>query len=426
MDNIPLEFLFGFLALLILLSAFFSASETAMMSINRYRLRHLVKMGQAGPQRVAKLLERPDRLIGVILLGNNFVNILASSLATIIALRLMGEAGIAIAAGLLTFVILIFAEVGPKTLAILHPERIAFPASVVLLPMLKLFYPIIWIINTIANSMLAVIGVSPDKGGHQNLSAEELRAVVNEAGALIPAKHKKMLLNVLDLEKVTVEDIIVARNDIVGIDLNEGIEDIIEVITSSQHTRLLVYRGNIDHVMGVMHVRDALPLLHRNELSVDAIIEISKEPYFIPKGTPLNIQQLNFQRQKRRIALVVDEYGEIFGLVTLEDILEEIVGEFTTDISDSGRELHPQKDGSCIVDGAINIRALNRNMQINLPTKGPKTLNGLIIEHLESIPSPGTSLLIDNYPIEILQTKDNAIKSARVFPVLSEKSKMEV
>ena len=396
-----------------------------MMSINRYRLRHLVKTGQAGPKRVAKLLERPDRLIGIILLGNNFVNILASSLATIIALRLMGEAGIAIAAGLLTLIVLIFAEVGPKTLAILHPERIAFPASIVLVPLLKLFYPIIWVINTIANSMLAIIGVSPKKAGNQNLSTEELRAVVNEAGALIPAKHQKMLLNILDLEKVTVEDIIVSRNDIVGIDLNEEIDEIIDVITNSQHTRLLVYRGNIDHVMGVMHVRDALPLLHRKELNIDSIIEISKEPYFIPKGTPLNVQQLNFQRQKRRIALVVDEYGEIFGLVTLEDILEEIVGEFTTDASESGREIHPQKDGSYIVDGSINIRTLNRSMQINLPTKGPKTLSGLIIEQLESIPGPGTSLLIDRYPIEILQTKDNAIKSARVFPALEMKSKKQ-
>ncbi|HEB63468.1 MAG TPA: HlyC/CorC family transporter [Gammaproteobacteria bacterium] len=425
MDNIPLELLFACLALLIFLSAFFSASETAMMSINRYRLRHLVKTGQAGPKRVAKLLERPDRLIGIILLGNNFVNILASSLATIIALRLMGEAGIAIAAGLLTLIVLIFAEVGPKTLAILHPERIAFPASIVLVPLLKLFYPIIWVINTIANSMLAIIGVSPKKAGNQNLSTEELRAVVNEAGALIPAKHQKMLLNILDLEKVTVEDIIVSRNDIVGIDLNEEIDEIIDVITNSQHTRLLVYRGNIDHVMGVMHVRDALPLLHRKELNIDSIIEISKEPYFIPKGTPLNVQQLNFQRQKRRIALVVDEYGEIFGLVTLEDILEEIVGEFTTDASESGREIHPQKDGSYIVDGSINIRTLNRSMQINLPTKGPKTLSGLIIEQLESIPGPGTSLLIDRYPIEILQTKDNAIKSARVFPALEMKSKKQ-
>ncbi len=423
MDNIPLEILFGFLVLLIFLSAFFSASETAMMSINRYRLKHLVKKGQSGPMRVAKLLERPDRLIGIILLGNNFVNILASSLATIIALRLMGEAGIAIAAGLLTMVVLIFAEVGPKTLAVLHPERIAYPASIVLVPLLKLFYPVIWVINAIANSMLAVIGVSPHKGANQNLSSEELRAVVNEAGSLIPAKHQKMLLNVLDLEKVTVEDIIVARNDIVGIDLNDDIDEIIDVITNSQHTRLPVYRGNIDNVIGIMHVRDVLPLLHRGELDADAIVEISKEPYFIPKGTLLNVQQLNFQRQKRRIALVVDEYGEIFGLVTLEDILEEIVGEFTTDISDSGREIHPQKDGSYIVDGAINIRSLNRNMKINLPTDGPKTLNGLIIEHLESIPSPGTSLLIANYPIEILQTKDNAIKSARVFPALEDKSK---
>lgn len=405
------------LVLLIALSACFSAAETAMMRLNHYRLRHLVHAGHRGAIYASKLLQRPDRLIGFILIGNNFVNILASSIATLIALRTFGEAGIAIAAGLLTFVLLIFGEVTPKTMAALHPERIAFPAAYVITPLLILFYPLVWVINAISNTLLRVIGVSPQEAASHQLSAEELRTVVNEAGALIPRKHQHMLLNILDLEKARIEDIMIPRSEIVGIDLEHSEEEIIALLSASRHTRLPVYREDINDITGILHVRSALPLLGRGEFSKDALLRIAEEPYFIPEGTPLNTQLLNFQRQKRRIGLVVDEYGDIEGLVTLEDILEEIVGEFTTDVSTTVRFVHPQDNGSYLVDGSAHIRTLNRMMNWHLPTAGPKTLNGLIIEHLESIPTAGTSLRIDGYTIEIMHIADNAVKTARILPL---------
>lgn len=418
MENISLSVLFGALFFLILLSAFFSASETAMMSLNRYRLRHLQQAKHATAIRVGRLLEKPDRLIGLILLGNNFVNILASSIATIIALRLIGENGVAVAAGLLTLVVLIFAEVAPKTLAILHPQRVAFPSAYLLSPMLKVAYPLVWTINILANSLLRLVGVSPQNEHRHQLSSDELRTVVNEAAAMIPRRHKQMLVNILDLEKVTVEDIMVPRNEIVGLDLDDDIEQIIEQLRVGQHTRLPVYHGNIDDVIGFVHVRNLLHLVGLGNLTREAIEEISREVYFVPEGTPLNTQLLNFQRRKSRIGLVVNEYGDILGLVTLEDILEEIVGEFTTDASATLTEVHPQGDGSYVVDGSVNIRALNRMMHWRLPTHGPKTLNGLILEHLESIPPAGTSLLVAGHPIEIMQTTGSAVKIIRIRPPL--------
>ncbi len=419
MNDIPLGVLFGALVLLLILSAFFSSSETGLMSINRYRLRHLAKEQHAGARRVSKLLERPDRLIGLILLGNNFVNILASSLATIIALRLGGEAAIAVGAGLLTLVILIFSEVAPKTLAALHPEKIAFPAALVYLPLLKLLYPLVWVVNMIANGLLRLVGVSPvDERGNQHLSREELRTVVNEAGALIPKRHQHMLLSILDLEKVSVEDIMVPRNEIVGIDLEDEWSEILELLVHSQHTRLIIFEGDIDNIVGMLHVRNALHLLSQGTLDKEGLRELCRDPYFIPEATPLNTQLLNFQRQERRIGLVVDEYGDIQGLVTLEDILEEIVGEFTTVPSASSRDVHPQEDGSYLVDGSVNVRELNRLMQLELSTEGPKTLNGLILEYLENIPEPGTSLKIAGYPMEIVQVADNSVRTVRILPAL--------
>ena len=395
-----------------------------MMSLNRYRLKHLAKAGHPAAKRASNLLDRPDRLIGLILLGNNFVNILASSIATIIALRLYGEAGIAIATGLLTLVILIFAEVTPKTLAALHPERIAFPAAFVYVPLTKLLYPFVWVISIIANNLLKLLGVKEQDTAMQQLSREELRTVVNEAGALIPQRHQQMLLGILDLEKVTVEDIMIPRNEIIGIDLNEDDWDtILDQLTTTQHTRLPLYRGDINHIVGIVHVRNTLHKLTAGELSVDTLIELAREPYYIPETTTLNRQLLNFQRQKRRIGLVVDEYGDIHGLVTLEDILEEIVGEFTTDASMTSPDVHAQDDGSYLVTGSVNIRELNRTMNWKLPTKGPKTLNGLILEYLESIPSPGTALLINDYPIEIVQTAENTVKVVRISPKLAKKEK---
>lgn len=416
MTDISIGGLTAVLVLLIVLSACFSAAETAMMRLNQYRLRHLVHAKHRGAVYASKLLQRPDRLIGFILIGNNFVNILASSIATIIALRTFGEAGIAIAAGLLTFVLLIFGEVTPKTLAALHPERIAFPAAYIITPLLILFSPFVWVINAISNSLLKIIGVTPEDALTHQLSAEELRTVVNEAGAVIPRKHQHMLLNILDLEKARIEDIMIPRSEIVGIDLDRSEEEIVALLSSSRHTRLPVYHEDVNEITGILHVRSALPLLTRGQFSKDALMRIAEEPYFIPEGTPLNTQLLNFQRQKRRIGLVVDEYGDIEGLVTLEDILEEIVGEFTTDVSATVKFVHPQADGSYLVDGSAHIRTLNRMMNWKMPTAGPKTLNGLIIEHLESIPTAGTSLRIDGYTIEIMYITDNAVKTARIVP----------
>ena len=389
-----------------------------MMSLNRYRLRHLVQAKHPGAIRAQRLLDRPDRLIGLILIGNNFVNILASSVATLMALQLWGESGIAIATGMLTFIILIFAEVAPKTLAVLHPERIAFPAARILGPLLTISYPLVLLVNTMANAVLKIIGVSPKRGAMQHLSSEELRTVVNEAGALIPRRHQTMLLSILDLEKVTVEDIMIPRNEIIGLDLEEDEQTILSQLTHSQHTRLPIYRGNIDNVVGFVHARNTLRILIESRFTKELLLSIAREPYFVPEGTPLNTQLLNFQRQKRRIAFVVNEYGDIQGLVTLEDILEEIVGEFTTDMAATMKDIHPQEDGTFLIDGGAYIREINRTMGWELPTDGPKTINGLIIEYLESIPETGTSVRLAGYPIDIVQTTNNTIKTIRIHPAL--------
>ena len=423
MNEIPLGVLFGVLIFLLILSAFFSGSETGLMTLNRYRLRHLAQTKHAGAMRAQKLLERPDRLIGLILLGNNFVNILASSIVTIIAMRMGGQGAIAIGAGLLTLAILIFSEVAPKTLAALHPERIAFPAALIYTPLLQITYPLVWAVNIVANTLLRIIGIKPeDDAGVQHLTREELRTVVNEAGSLIPKRHQSMLISILDLEKVTVEDIMVPRNDIQGIDLDEDWNEIEDQLAHAQHTRLPVYRGDIDHIEGIVHLRNIVHTLANEELTKEALMGAMRDPYFIPEATPLNTQLLNFQRQERRIGLVVNEYGDIQGLVTLEDILEEIVGEFTSDPSTSIREVHPQDDGSFLIDASINIRELNRALNLHLSTSGPKTLNGLITEYLESIPEPGTSIKISDYPIEIVQVAGNAVKTARIFPALRSKA----
>ena len=425
-DDIPTGLLVGTLVILIFLSAFFSGSETGLFSLNRYRLRHLVKKaGHPGAQRAYDLLKRPDRLIGLILLGNNFVNILASSTATVLGLKLFGDAGIAIATGVLTFVILIFAEVAPKTVAALHPERIAFPAAFILKPLLKVLYPLVWVVNTIASGLLQPFGIRTADAPKLHLSSEELRTVVHEAGNMIPQRHQQMLLSILDLEKVTVEDIMIPRNEITGIDLEDDWSDIVQQISSSQHTRLPVYKGGIDNVLGIVHLRNVLAIHKHSDMTREAFMTVIRDPYFIPEGTALNTQLLNFQQQRRRIALVVDEYGDIQGLVTLDDILEEIVGEFTTDPSAISKDIHPQEDGTYLVEGSANIRDLNRLMHWNLPTNGPKTLNGMIIEYLETIPEAGTSLLLAGYPLEIVQTTNNAVKTVRIDPNFREKGLTE-
>ena len=416
MDDIPLSLLFGSLFLLVLFSAFFSGSETGMMALNRYRLRHLVKDKHRGAILANSLLEKPDRLIGLILLGNNLVNILAASVATVIAIRLIGEIGIAIAPIVLTPIILIFAEIAPKTYAAIRPEKIAFPASYILVPLLKLSYPFVYIINRISNAIIALFGLDPGEKEDAPLTREELRTVVREAGTMIPRQHQRMLLSILDLEKETVDDIMVPRNELVGIDLDTPPNEIIEQLARSQHTRLILYRGNIDNIIGMIHARHVLRVIRDKSVFIPQDLEdISTEPYYIPEGTPLHTQLVNFQRLKKRIGLVVDEYGVIQGMVALEDILEEIVGEFTTDIQTFNMDIHPQEDGSYIIDGTASIRDINRQLHWQLPSNGPKTLNGLILEQLEAIPDPGTSLRIGNYTIEITQAADNAVKSARIF-----------
>ncbi|MCL1157876.1 CNNM domain-containing protein [Shewanella inventionis] len=416
MDAISTSALLIFLLVLIVISAYFSGSETAMMSLNRYRLRHLAGNGHKGAQRALKMLDRPDRLIGLILIGNNLVNILASAIATIIGMRLFGDLGVAIATGVLTIVVLVFAEVTPKTFAALHPERIAFPSSILLGWLLILLSPLVKAINLITSGFLRLMGIKTVKTSDA-LSQEELRTVVHEAGALIPQRHQEMLLSILDLEKVTVEDIMISRADIYAINVNDDFKLINKLVIQSPHTRVLVYRDNIDDAVGFIHLRDALRLQSKEQFSKSSLLRAVKELYFIPEGTPLNVQLSNFQQNKERIGLVVDEYGDIQGLVTLEDILEEIVGDFTTSmITTPSEDINIQQDGSFLIDATINIRDLNKEMKWHFPIDGPKTLNGLIIEYLEEIPAANTSLRIAGYHIEVIEVADNMIKAVRVLP----------
>lgn len=416
MDAISTSALLIFLLLLILFSAYFSGSETAMMTLNRYRLRHLAANGHKGAIRALKLLERPDRLIGLILIGNNLVNILASAIATIIGMRLWGDLGVAIATGVLTLIVLVFGEVTPKTIAALNPERVAFPSSYVLIPLSKIFAYVVTGVNFITTGILRLVGIKSISSSDA-LSKEELRTVVHEAGALIPQRHQEMLLSILDLEKVTVEDIMVPRSDIYAINVNDDFKFINRQVIQSPHTRVLVYRDTIDDAVGFIHLRDALRLQSKEQFSKSSLLRAVKELYFIPEGTPLNVQLANFQHNKERIGLVVDEYGDIQGLVTLEDILEEIVGDFTTSmLTTASEDINQQQDGSYIIDASITIRDLNKEMKWDFPTDGPKTLNGLILEYLEDIPAENTSLRLAGYPLEVIEVADNMVKTVRIIP----------
>lgn len=425
MNDTPLGILFGLLVFLIICSGFFSSSETGMMSLNRYRLSHKAKNKDRAALRVSRLLERPDRLIGVILIGNNFVNILASSIATIIAIRLYGDAGIAIATALLTLVILIFAEVTPKTLAALHPERVAYPASLLLSPLLKLMYPLVFMVNAITNTLLKLMGINQNDSSNDQLTPEELRTVVLESGAMIPRRHKTMLLSILDLESMTVDDIMIPRQDIQGIDLDDPIESIIEQLQTCQHTRLILYKGDINNVLGILHMRNVSRFMARENPAKEDLIAEAREPYFIPETTPLQTQLLHFQKLKRRIAIVVDEYGDVMGIVTLEDILEEIVGDFASPISGENEEIQLEEKTSTedeenssqnfIVDGTASIRDINKSLDWALPVDGPKTMNGLIIERLESFPEANVCLKVGPYYLETTEISGNLVQKVRCW-----------
>ncbi|WP_417223459.1 HlyC/CorC family transporter [Amphritea sp.] len=415
MEGASIESLVGLLFFLILCSAFFSSSETGMMSLNRYRLRHLVKNRHRGAIKANKLLKRPDRLIGVILIGNNFVNILASAIATIIAVKIWGESGIFIATAALTLVILIFAEVSPKTVAALHPEKVAFPAAYVLQPLLKLLYPLVWMVNLITNNLLKLLGIKVTTGENHHLSTEELRTLVNESGAVLQQRNQSMLLGVLELDDVTVNDIMIPRNEVGGIDMDNDLEEIIDQLSKTAHTRMPVYRGELNKVVGILHMRNLAQVFRQESVTKAAILQVIHEPYFVPESTPLQTQLLNFQQENRRIALVVDEYGDIQGIVTLEDILEEIVGEMSLNGKEDNQDIYPQSDGSFFIDGTANIRDVNKSLNWSLPTDGPKTINGLVMEILEAIPDANICMLIGNYRIETLQVCDNQIKTIRAM-----------
>ncbi len=421
MYELPLSLLFLALLVSLVISAFFSAAETALVTLNRYRLLHLVKARHPGAIRAQKLLQRTDRLIGLILLGNNFANILASSLSTIIALRTVGERGIAVTAGILTLVVLIFSEVAPKTFAARYPEKIAFPASWLILPLMKLLYPVVWVVNVIANEILKRIGFDPHSASSHALSKEELRTVVAEAGAMIPERYQNMLLSILDLESATVEDIMIPRNEIIGIDLDDPFDEVVAQIRNSPHTRLPVYRKSIDKVIGLVHLRKILTRMAQPDFSEEALLEQLDRIYFIPENMPLHQLMLNFKHEGLRFGLIVDEYGDVQGLATVEDLLQEILGEFTT----ASPEVVRQKDGGYLVDAGINIRELNRITGWSLPIEGPKTLNGLIIEYLETIPETGISLKLFNHRLEITRIDGNVIKQVRFYPPTSKKEPVD-
>lgn len=408
-----------FLVFLILLSGFFSAAETGLMAINRYRLRHKARMQKHSAMLILKLLKRPDRLLGMILIGNCVANIFASSIATLLAIHFMGTDGVILFAAVLTLIILVFAEVAPKTVAALYSEKVARMVAYPVFILLKLFYPLVWFVNTLSNGILYLLHVKVSGQVIEPLSREELRSVVFEGTGKVPHQYQRMLLGILDLNKVTVDDVMIPRHEVIGIDLEQSWEIIQKQIVESKHDWLPVYQENINKIAGVLHVRDLLWAAVDHNLTKERLLKTLSEPYFVPEGTQLNIQLHHFQNTNKRMAMVVDEYGEIKGLLTLKDILEEVLGEFTSSVNAVSKMINIQPDGSFLVDGAVTVRELNRVTQHSLPTQGPRTLNGLIIEYLESIPHVGTCVLIGGYPIEILEVKDNRVTLARIFPKLS-------
>jgi Mg2+/Co2+ transporter CorB len=404
------------LVILLLLSGFFSSSETGLMAINKYRLRHLANSGHRGARLAQKLLSRPDRLIGLILLGNNLVNIMAASIATVIGIRLFGANGVWIASLVLTVVVLIFSEVAPKTVAAVHPERIAYPASYVLFVLMKFLSPVVVLVNMLANFVLKPFRVHTDAELIEHLNREELRTLVKEGGGHIPDDHQRMLVNILDLEQATIEDVMIPRQDIVGIDLDDDWEDILTQLTQTVYTRMPVYRETIDQVEGLLHIRTVIAKLALGGLTFDDLKRSVQSPYFIPEGTALTQQLLEFQRRERRMGLVVDEYGDIQGLITLDDILEEIVGEYTAESRAKTRDIRLLDDGNFLVNGSVSIRTLNRKMDWHLPEEEASTLNGLVLEELGEIPSGKASLKIGRHILTVLEIKDNKIARVLVKP----------
>lgn len=416
MTDIHLSTLIIMFGVMVLLACFFSASETGMMAVNRYRLKHLARKGNKAAARVAKLLERPDRLLGVVLIGSTFANIFASSIATLIATHFLGDLGVLIETICLTLVILIFAEITPKTFAALRPQQVAFACSLPLQWLLKITYPLVWLSNGIANALLRVFRLRVDQHQLEQLSADELRTLVGEATGKISSAHQKILLRILELGQASVDDVMVPRNEIVGVDLAEEWPEIARLLEQTTFEYLPVYREDIDQVLGMLNIRRIVPLLRQGELHHDKLLSLLEEVYYIPEMTDLNHQLLNFQQENKSVGLVIDEYGDIQGLVKMQDILEEIVGQFAVDFAGTVSLVQQQKDGSYLVDGAINLRDLNRITEWSLPTDGPRTLSGLIIDTLQMIPAANVSLRLAGYPMEVLKVSGNKIQLVQVWP----------
>ena len=406
--------LWAALVILLLISAFFSGSETGMMSLNRYRLRHQRKKS-AGARRAAKLLAKPDKLIGLILIGNNSVNILAAIIANMLAIIYVGkEAAPWVATASLTILVLVFSEVTPKTIAAQNPEWFAFKASHILKPLLQLFSPLVWMVNTLTNGMVSLLGFDPNKDRDDGLDTEELKSLVDISGHKLSDSHQGMLRGILDLENTTVEDIMIPRNEVKGLDLEENIDDLMNSILDSEYTRQPIYEGDINNIIGIFHGRKAYHLLRSKKVTHNAIKRFAEEAYFIPESTTLTKQLLNFRQTKNRFAVVVDEYGEMQGLVTLEDILEEIVGDFTTNTADEVEDVIARSDGSYEIDGAATIREINKATGWTLPIDGPKTLNGVALEQLQSIPDGNVSFLVEDYRFETEKINGTMVKKVCV------------
>jgi len=423
LDNIPISWQLGGLALLLLISGFFSIAETSLMSLNRYRLRHLVKEGHRGARLASVLLAKTDKLLGVILLCNNFANAASATLVTVITVELFGEGEWTLMFGTLavTFAILVFSEISPKVIAAAYPEKLGIFCSYILYPLLKVLYPAVWFINLFVGALLRLLGVRVNfEESTQSLTMDELRSIVTDAGHFMPQKHRTILLNLFELEKITVDDVMTAHTMVESINFDLPIEDILQHISNSHHTRLPVRQGEHEEITGILHVRKVISQLREHlqgkDLDKDALLEVIADPYFIPSGTPLFTQIQQFQENQQRVALIVDEYGEFKGLVTLEDILEEVIGDFTTQSPSRLGSYHQEEDGSWFVDGSSSLRDLNKKLNLSLPLDGPRTLNGLILEHFEDIPEPNTSFKIGTHQLEIVQTQDRIVKSVKIFP----------
>ena len=418
MIDIPVAWQFGLLAFLLVVSGFFSIAETSMMALNRYRLRAMVRMGNRAAKVASELLARTDRLLGVVLLMNNLVNSAAAVLVSLITVQLFGRDKFALGIGTLavTFLILVFSEITPKVVGAAYAERIALPIAYVLKPLLKLLHPIVWFVNLFVSALLIVTRLKPARGEQQQrLTTEELRQLVLESSQIIPKKHQSILMNLFDLESITVEDVMTPRSRIEAIDVEAPMEVILEQLATSYHTRLPVHRAEPGTVLGILHLRRVLHALQREEFNKEVLESMLAEPYFVPAGTPVFTQLQYFQEARQRIALVVDEYGELLGLLTLEDIIEEFIGEFTTAGPVAPGRYAWDKDGSALVEGSASLRDLNRKLALALPLDGPKTLNGLILEHLQDIPESGVSVKIAGVPMEIVQTQDRIIRTVRLF-----------